>query len=134
MTPKRLIGIAGLSAWVMVGLPSFVYHAGAPSSDWRWTVAFLTFGLAFTVDFVRPHFALLVAESAAAILLILLSCNGYEGTLLVVLAMQLGPRLRRMPGVMWVLIQTLALTIGVAMRMSPKAALVLGPPYLGFQL
>jgi signal transduction histidine kinase len=134
MTHKRLIGIAGLSAWIIVGLPSFVYHAGAPSSDWRWIVAFLIFGAAFAADLVRPHFVLLVAESAAAISLILLSCNGYEGTLLVVSAMQLGPRLNRVSGVTWVLIQTFVLSVGVAIRLNPRSALVLGPPYLGFQL
>ena len=134
MTHKRLIGIAGLSAWIIVGLPSFVYHAGAPSSDWRWIVAFLIFGAAFAADLVRPHFVLLVAESAAAISLILLSCNGYEGTLLVVSAMQLGPRLNRVSGATWVLIQTFVLSVGVAIRLNPRSALVLGPPYLGFQL
>lgn len=134
MTDKRVIGIAGLSAWLMVGLPSFIYHAGAPSSDWRWIAAFLIFGAAFAVELVRPHLLLLAAESAAAISLILLSCNGYEGTLLVVAAMQLGRRLDRVRGVAWIVVQTLALSLVLATRVSPRAALALGPPYLGFQL
>ena len=103
MTHKRLIGVAGLIAWIMVGLPSWVYHTGASTIDWRWTAAFLIFGAAFAVDYMRSLAVLLVIESAAAISLIYLSCNSYEGTLLVVAAMQLGPRLGPMPGIIWLL-------------------------------
>jgi signal transduction histidine kinase len=134
MTHKGLIAIAGLIAWILVGLPSFVYHAGGFPSDARWMAAFLVFGVAFAVDRVRPHVVPLVVESVAATSLILLSCNGYEGTLLVVLAMQLGPRLTPLLGITWIIIQTLVLVVGVTLRMDPKSALVLGPPYLGFQL
>jgi len=134
MTHKRLIGVAGLIAWVMVGLPSWVYHAGASSTDWRWTAAFLLFGAAFAFDYFRPLLGCLVAESAAAISLIYLSCNSYEGTLLVVAAMQLGPRLGRMPGVIWLLIQTVVLAAVLSVRLGPRFAVALAPPYLGFQL
>ena len=134
MTHQRLIGVAGLIAWVMVGLPSWVYHAGASATDWRWTTAFLIFGAAFAIDYVRPLRVLLVLESAAGISLIYLSCNSYEGTLLVVAAMQLGPRLRRMPGVIWLLTQTVVLAAVLSVRLGPRFAVALAPPYLGFQL
>ena len=134
MTHQRLIGVAGLIAWVMVGLPSWVYHAGASATDWRWTTAFLIFGAAFAIDYVRPLRVLLVLESAAGISLIYLSCNSYEGTLLVVAAMQLGPRLRRMPGVIWLLTQTVLLAAVLSVRLGPRFAVALAPPYLGFQL
>jgi hypothetical protein len=134
MTHKRLIGVAGLTAWVMVGLPSWVYHAGASAIDWRWTAAFLIFGAAFAVDYIRPQLGLLVVESAAAISLIYLSCNSYEGTLLVVAAIQLGPRLGRMPGVIWLLTQTLVLAAVLSVRLGLRFAVALAPPYLGFQL
>ncbi len=134
MTYKRLIGVAGTIAWIMVGLPSFVYHGGASASDWHWTVAFLVFGAAFALDLARPHRLLVVIETAAAILLILFSCNGYEGTFLVIPAMQLGPRLDRVRGVTWIVMQTIVLIGVLAFWMNPRSALVLGPPYLGFQL
>ena len=134
MTHKRLIGVAGLIGWMMVGLPSFVYHAGAVASDWRWTAAFSLFGAAFVTDYFRPRLAFLVLESGAAVSLIYLSCNSYEGTLLVLAAMQLGPRLRRVPGVVWIVIQTLVLVAVLVIQLGPRYALALGPPYLGFQL
>jgi signal transduction histidine kinase len=133
MTHQRLIGIAGLIAWIMVGLPSWVYHAGA-TADRRWTAAFLIYGAMFAADFLRPHLVLLAVESAAALSLIYLSCNSYEGTLLVVAAMQLGPRLRPAWGVAWISGQTALLTAVLAFRLTPRVALALGPPYLGFQL
>jgi signal transduction histidine kinase len=134
MTYKRLIGIAGLIAWIMVGLPAFIYHANAPKWDLRWVIAFLLFGVAFAADLARPRFVLLLVESAAAIALILFRCNGYEGTLLVVLAMQLGPRLGRTSGIIGIVAQTILLAVAVSLRLSPRAALLLAPPYLGFQL
>src|SRR5713101_5307325 len=113
MTPTRLIGVAGLIAWLMVGVPAFIYHAGVPPSDWRWTVAFLLFGVLFAADLRRPHLLFLLAESAAAIALVLLRCNGYEGTLLAVIAMQLGTRLDRKAGIVWIGVQTALLVASV---------------------
>lgn len=134
MKHKRLIGVAGLIAWITVGLPSFVYHAGAVAADWRWTAAFLLFGAAFAADYFRPRAEFLAVESGAAVLLIYLSCNSYEGTLLVVASMQLGPRLSRMPGIVWIAIQTSVLVAALAVQVGPRFALAVGLPYLGFQL
>src|SRR5207237_10210827 len=106
MTYKRLTAVAGLIAWVMVGLPAFIYHTGRPGWSWGWVAAFIIFGCAFAADLAHPRPELLLAESAAAITLVLLRCNGYAGTLLVDLPMQLGPRLWRTSGLVWSSIQT----------------------------
>jgi MYXO-CTERM domain-containing protein len=82
MSQSRLIGITGLIAWLMVGVPAFIYHAGTPPSDPRWTAAFVLFGVLFAAALRRPRLLFLFAESAAAIALVLLRCDGYEGTLL----------------------------------------------------
>jgi signal transduction histidine kinase len=134
MTYKRLIGVAGSIAWIMVGLPAFIYHVAAPTIDWRWVVAYLVFGAAFAADLRRPRIALLVPESAAAITLVLLRCNGYEGALLVVLAMQLGGRLGRWPAFAWITAQTVLLAAAVTLRLKFRSAVLLVPPYFGFQL
>ena len=134
MTYKRLTAVAGLIAWMMVGLPAFIYHTGRPGWSWGWIAAFIIFGGAFAADLARPRWELLLAESAAAITLVLLRCNGYEGTLLVVLAMQLGPRFERTTGLIWIGAQTLLLAAAVVWRLNPRAALLLAPPYFGFQL
>lgn len=134
MTQSRLIGITGLTAWLMVAAPAFIYHAGGAPSDPRWIIVFLLFGVLFAADLRRPRLSLLVGESSAALALMLLGCNGYEGTLLAVVAMQLGTRLERPAGIIWITIQTLLLGAGVAFQLSPRAAWLLAPPYLGFQL
>ena len=134
ITHKRLIACAGVVAWLMVGLPAFIYHANAPTWNRGWVAAFAVFGAAFAADLVRPRLWLLAAESVAALVLILYRCNGFEGALLVVLAMQLGPRLGRNTALVWIGLQTALLAIATAERVNPRAALLLAPPYLGAQL
>ncbi len=131
---RRLIGISGAIVWLMVGLPALVYHRGGLTSDGRWLVAYLLFGAAFAADLRRPRLLLLAAESAAALALVLLRCNGAEGTLLALVAMQLGTRLERTAGIVWISVQTALLGAALAIQMSPRAAWLLAPPYLGFQL
>ena len=135
MTPSRLIGIAGLIAWLLVGLPPVIYHAGAAVPiDARWVLGFLAFGALFTADLRRPRLALVAAEAVIALALVPLRCNGYEGTLLALVAMQLGSRLERTAGLAWIGAQTLLLGVAVGVQLGPRAAWLLAPPYLGFQL
>jgi signal transduction histidine kinase len=134
MSQSRLIGIAGTIVWLMVGLPAFIHHSGAAPSDARWLVAFLLFGACFAADLKRPWLPFLAAESTAALALLLVRCNGYEGTLLALVAMQLGTRLDRVAGIIWVSVQTLLLGTAVAIQLNPRAVALLVPPYLGFQL
>jgi signal transduction histidine kinase len=61
-------------------------------------------------------------------------CRGYEGTLLVLVAMQLGLVTTRVQGLTWVALQTLAMAAAIAHHWTPRQALLLAPPYLGFQV
>jgi signal transduction histidine kinase len=63
-----------------------------------------------------------------------LFCNGYEGLLLVLLAAQLALCTSSRLGFGWLAAQSLALTVAVAFQWQPQAALVLAPPYFGFQV
>jgi signal transduction histidine kinase len=128
MSQSRLIGIIGLVTWLMVGLPALIYHAAAGFADWRWSAVFLLFGAVFAADLRRPHLLLLALASTAALTLVLLRCNGYEG------AMQLGTRVGRTGGIAWILGQTVLLGVADAIQFSPRSAWLLVPPYLGFQL
>lgn len=134
MTPSRLIGIAGLVGWLVVGLRTFLYHASLTSAGGRWLAAYLLFGVLFAADLLRPRLALAVAESATALTLVLLGCNGYEGVLLALVALRLGTRLAPAAAIPWIGVQTLLLGAALAMQLSPRAAWLLAPPYLGFQL
>ncbi|HYL05778.1 MAG TPA: histidine kinase dimerization/phosphoacceptor domain-containing protein, partial [Thermoanaerobaculia bacterium] len=130
----RLIGIVGLITWLMVGLPAFIYHGSRLTSDGRWLAVYLLFGVLFAADLRRPRLLLLAAESGAALALVILRCNGSEATLLALVAMQLGTRLERAPGIVWISVQTVLLGAAVAVQMNPLAAWLLAPACLGFQL
>jgi signal transduction histidine kinase len=135
MPHTRLIGIAGLAAWLMVGLPAFYSHVAADvPHDLRWVAAFLLFGALFAADLRRPWLPLLAGQSGAAILLLLLRCGGYEGTLLALVAMQLGARIQPVAGISWIGVQTLLLGAALLAAFSARTALLLLLPYLGFQL
>lgn len=134
MTQARLIAIAAAVALLLVGVPAFVRHAGSLPVDARWVAAFAALSIAFAAGLRHPRLWLLAVESAAALALVLLRCHGYEGTLLAVVAMQLGARLGRRAGMTWIVAQTALLTAAVASQLSPRAAFLLAPPYLGFQV
>ncbi|HWE24776.1 MAG TPA: sensor histidine kinase [Myxococcales bacterium] len=134
MTQSRLIGIVAFVAWLLVGAPAFIRHAGAPPVDVRWVVAFAVLTISLAASVRRPYFVLLLAQSASALALVVLRCNGYEGILLAVVAMQLGTRLNRRVGIAWVVLQTAVLTAATATQFNLRAAFLLAPPYLGFQL
>src|ERR1700731_2403567 len=139
MSQSRLIGVIGLVTWLLVALPALLYHVPAlfrhePFIDWRWIVVFLSFGALFVLDLRRPHLLLLALASAMALALVLLRCNGYEGALLALVAMQLGTRVSRPAGISWILGQSLLLGIADAMTFNVRSAWLLLPPYLALQL
>ena len=142
MPHSRLIGIAGLVAGFLVVTPGVLYHfvnapAGPPGERLRnflWIAGFALFGVLFAINLRRARLPLLAVESLAAVALALFQCNGYEGTLLVLVAMQLATCLPRSPGLAWILAQTLLLGGTLAVGFNPRASLLLVPPYLGFQV
>jgi signal transduction histidine kinase len=134
MSQSRLIGLIGLVAWLMVGVPAAIYHIPAGGGDWRWTAAYFGWGLLIALDLRRPSLVLLGLASATALTLVLLRCNGYEGALLVVVAMQLGARVGGGAGVAWILGQTLLLAVADALQFSARSVRLLVPPYLALQL
>src|SRR6516165_4278021 len=89
---------------------------------------------AVALDLRRPQVLFLALASAAALYLVVLRCNGYEGALLALVAMRLGTRMRRLTGIVWILGQTVLLGIADAITFNPHSARLLLPPYLGLQL
>jgi signal transduction histidine kinase len=134
MTQERLVGIGGLVAWLMVGAPVLIQGSNSPSRFLEWLVAFLLFGALFVADLVRPSLPRLALAGACVVTLVLLLCDGFEGALLVLVAMRLGGRVSRGAGLAWILVQTLLLAGAVAIHWSPRPAVLLTPPYLGFQV
>ena len=138
-TPRGL-RLAGLLVWLLVGIPTALQGTGRLESFAVWLGGFLVFGALFaaTTD-GRPRppavaTAALFAQAAAVIAITAVQCRGYEGTLLVLVAMQIGGRMPPRTGLAWVALQTLALAWAIAHHWSLRQALLLAPPYLGFQV
>jgi signal transduction histidine kinase len=127
MTERRI----GVVMWLMVGVPVLIQPQG---DAWRlasWAFAFLLFGALYVYGRgITP----LVVECAAVLAMVLTRCNGFEGTLLVLVAIQLGARFTPRIALTWIVLQTLLLGSAIAIHWSVRPALMLIPPYFGFQL
>jgi signal transduction histidine kinase len=134
---RRLLVIAGLGAWAMVGLPLALERSPLdPQRFALWFVLYLGFAAAYFVALAqeRPPLTLLAAQALLVVGLVLLLCDGFEGVLLVLVALQLGRVLSRRAGVWWICAQTFLLAVAIGVHWSLRPALQLAPPYLGFQL
>jgi signal transduction histidine kinase len=124
----------GLVAWIAVGVPVMIAGANSRTTFIGWAVSFLIFGGAFAFASWRPRIGALIVETAAVMAMVLLLCNGFEGTLLVLVAMQLPGLVSRRGAIEWIIIQSILLFTSIAIHWSPRPAFLLTPPYLGFQL
>ncbi|HWM94317.1 MAG TPA: histidine kinase [Thermoanaerobaculia bacterium] len=130
----------GLAAWLMVGLPVMTHPHESPAVLLVWTFAWFLFAAAFwTTSGEReiPRWAdlgLLGLQAACVMALVLTLCDGFEGALLVLVAMQLASRVDRRTGLLWIAVQTVLLCAAITIHWSLRPALMLAPPYLGFQI
>src|SRR3954470_5858028 len=134
MTQTRILGIAGLTAWLMVGLPVVIQGASSPGVMLRWAIAYVLFGALFVAGLKQPRLSLLAMEALCVVVMVLLLCDGFEGALLVMIAMRLPSLVDRKAGLLWIAVQTLLLPGPVAIHWNGRAAFLLTPPYLGFQI
>lgn len=123
----RAIRLASLAVWLLVGLPVIVQGANTWQLMAQWAVAYVLFIILFETD-------RLALAAACVVVTTLLLCDGFEGALLVLIAMKLASRETVRKGVTWIAIQTLLLTIAISIHWSPRSAFLLAPPYFGFQL
>jgi signal transduction histidine kinase len=123
----RMLRIGGLLTWLAVGVPVAINATSSPARLALWFVAFAAFGIGFITR-------ILSVQTAAVIAMVAILCNGFEGSLLALIAMQLGSVMSRRPGVWWVLVQTALFFAAISFHWSPRPAFLLTPPYLGFQL
>ncbi|HEV2853528.1 MAG TPA: histidine kinase [Thermoanaerobaculia bacterium] len=132
----RLLRWGGLAAWLGVGLPIWLQlSAISPGRFFGWLAAWLLFAAAFWVSAERrAGLALLAVQAACVMGLVLLLCDGFEGTLLVLIAMQLASRVSRRTGLAWIAVQSILLAVAIGIHWSPRPAFLLAPPYLGFQI
>jgi signal transduction histidine kinase len=135
-----LLRWGGLAAWLGVGVPIWLHSAVAPGRFAGWLAAYLLFAAAFWITASggkltrSAELGLLAFQTACVIAIVLLLCNGFEGTLLVLIAMQLAARVSRRTGFAWIAVQSVLLAVAIGIHWSPRPAILLGPPYLGFQI
>lgn len=131
-----LLRWGGLAAWLGVGLPIWLQlEATSPNRFWGWLAAWLLFAAAFWKSAAgRGGLYLLAVQAACVMVLVLLLCDGFEGTLLVLVAMQLASRVSRRTGLVWIAVQSACLALAIGFHWSPRPAILLAPPYLGFQV
>lgn len=125
--------IGGMLAWLAVGIPLTLEAAQSLARLAVWGVAFLAFGAAFWVatSRVRVSYGSLVLQVAAVVVQVLTLCSGFEGALLVLVAMQLAGRRH---AVVWLVAQTLLLGVAITIHWSLRPAVLLVPPYFAAQL
>ena len=134
----RSLVFAGLAAWVLVSLPTWIGAQGSPRFP-SWAAAWLVCGAAMVVASRRSRLdtvaaAALGLQGAAVAVMVGLLCNGFEGMLLVFAAAQLGGLAPLRLGAACLVAQTVVVAAALAVHWSPKASLMLMAPYAGFQL
>ncbi len=135
----RTLRLAGLLVWLVVGSAALFHGRGAPRAFAVWLACFIGFGAVFawvSATVAGPSSLVLAAaaESTCVIAMTAVQCRGQEGALLVVVAMQLGLATSPRVGLAAVFAQSLALALAIAHHWSPPPALLLAPPYFGFQV
>jgi len=133
--PRALLA-AGVAAWLCVCLTTVL------TAHWNlrlleWSAASAIFIGALLLAHLRATFPAtlsLLAQSASVVVMVALLCNGYEGLLLAVVAAQLALRMGGRAALVWILAQSAAMLLAIAFHWSTRPALLLSPPYLGFQL
>jgi signal transduction histidine kinase len=131
---RRLLSIGGAAVWVMVGIPIFVRAGSGGLRTAAWAAAYLAFAVALGLALRTRRLLWAVPQAAAVIALVLTKCDGFEGALLVLVALQLGGRSSRRLGLAAIGIASAALFAAIAVHWNPSAALLLTPPYVGFQV
>lgn len=139
----RLLRWGGVAAWLMVGLPILTHEIRRPPVFAVWLAAWLIFVVAFWVsadgrERTRAEaLGLPVLQVVCVLALVLTICDGFEGALLVLVAMQIasrGPWIPRRTALSWIAVQSILLCVAISIHWSLRPALMLAPPYLGFQI
>jgi signal transduction histidine kinase len=130
--------VTGVIAWLLVSAPTWASASNSPRFP-IWAAAWLVCGAALVVSARRHRLdavmvGALALQAAAVATMVGLLSNGFEGMLLVFAAAQAGRVASPRVGVAWIATQTVVVAVVLGAHWTPKAALMLMPPYVGFQL
>jgi signal transduction histidine kinase len=143
----KLLRLTGFGLWGLSGAPMSVTLAQNPTllgvtSYQLWLSCFIFFGVAYALTGWRApssqsrgiQIASLVIQTLTALVMIRLVCSGQEGSLLVIVAAQLGWLLPLPVALGWILAQATAMCIILGWTMPRQLTVALMTIYLGFQL
>src|SRR5688572_4229176 len=132
---RRVLLVAGLGAWLAGLAAALLTSTSAPLFP-LWAACSVIFLASFfwTVISRSPNLPAMATQSVSVIVMVATLSNGYEGLLLVVVAVELALQTRRTIGLVWIGAQSIALAVAAAYHWSPQPALLIGVPYFGFQL
>jgi signal transduction histidine kinase len=136
----RLLRLTGLLAWLLAATPPAVEGMGRPAAFWAWLGSMALFGALYA--WVLPRlgnagpavWTSLLAQSACVIGMSAVQYHGLEGTLLVLLSLELGLAASRRVGLAWIALQSLGMVWAIQHHWSLRPALMFTPPYVGFQV
>ncbi len=135
---RRGLRAAGMVLAAMVAVPVVFHGQLDPARVAAWSGAVAVFALSFWISAGAPargaRALLLGVEVACVAAMVLVMCHGFEGSLLVLVALQLGAVVGWRTGLAFVAVQTAVLAAAVGVHWTPSAAMLLAPPYFGFQL
>jgi signal transduction histidine kinase len=140
-TTHRLLFVAGMLTWAVVGVPRLVEFVRAPSrwtapASLMWTVAFLAFGVAFWVHARqegRGRVSLLAVKAVAALVAVATGDSGLDAALFAITSGQAPEVLSQRRALAWVGAQVVGLFIVFAILHPVVEALVQTLIYTGFQ-
>src|SRR5262245_32352797 len=145
---RRLLRASGFLLWAIVGLPVLLFQLARPRAGpllplASWVAAYLLFAVCMGLstspgrrESGRGARLLLAGGQTAAVLALvaLPPCFGLEGSLLVVVALQLAADLPRRPAAGWIAAQSAGLLAVVWLHWGWHWGVVLAGAYLPFQL
>jgi len=136
----RPLRLAGLLTVLMIAISAAIEGRGRLAGVIPWGISLALFAGLYAATTARlgapgkSVWAALAEQTVCVIVMVFGQYRGLEGTLLVLVAMQLGLIAPRRLGLAWIGVQSLAMFLGIQHRRSLREALLFTLPYLGFQL
>ncbi|QSQ25020.1 sensor histidine kinase [Pyxidicoccus parkwayensis] len=140
-TSQRLLFVAGMLTWAMVGVPRLLELSRAPerwreSSSLVWAVAFVTFGVTFCFHARKTgqgSVSLLAVQSVTALVAVATGHSGLDGALLAITSGQAPELLSQRRALVWTGAQTVVMFIVFVVAQRLEWALVQTLIFTGFQ-
>lgn len=132
---NRFVRIGGALIWIFAAFPVIFDVHATRARMIVWVVSYIAFGVAlfFATRPRGPAILPMAVEVAAVVGMVLSLFDGYGGTLLVIVAMQLAGVMSRRPALVWIAAQSLFLGASIAIHWSARAAILYSPGYFGYQ-